>query len=333
MEQAVGIDAENKLITILKILSESSEPLGSITIARRLEDEGIFLSERAVRYHLRIADERGYTRPAGHDGRAITALGQQEVKDALAPQHLGFVREKLEMLAYQTTFDPVTKTGKLSINTSVFDQRKFKKALAAMKDAFESDLCVSKLVAVAPEGEKLGSVVVPHGKIGFATVCSVVINGVLLKAGIPTEFKFGGVLEIRNWRARRFVGIIDYAGTSLDPSEQFIRARMTSVGEAAKTGNGKVIGVFRTMPAAAREALDEKVALLKQIGINGVFAIGNTSEPLCQIAVPLNRIGVVQLGGLNPVAAAVEAGIEIESIAESGFIDFEDLQSFDSLNS
>jgi repressor of nif and glnA expression len=333
MEQAVGIDAENKLITILKILSESSEPLGSITIARRLEDEGIFLSERAVRYHLRIADERGYTRPAGHDGRAITALGQQEVKDALAPQHLGFVREKLEMLAYQTTFDPVTKTGKLSINTSVFDQRKFKKALAAMKDAFESDLCVSKLVAVAPEGEKLGSVVVPHGKIGFATVCSVVINGVLLKAGIPTEFKFGGVLEIRNWRARRFVGIIDYAGTSLDPSEQFIRARMTSVGEAAKTGNGKVIGVFRTMPAAAREALDEKVALLKEIGINGVFAIGNTSEPLCQIAVPLNRIGVVQLGGLNPVAAAVEAGIEIESIAESGFIDFEDLQSFDSLNS
>ena len=48
MEQAVGADAENKLITILKILSESSEPLGSITIARRLEDEGIFLSERAI---------------------------------------------------------------------------------------------------------------------------------------------------------------------------------------------------------------------------------------------------------------------------------------------
>jgi repressor of nif and glnA expression len=329
MDLAVGADAENKLITILKILSESSEPLGSITIARRLEDEGIFLSERAVRYHLRIADERGYTKPEGHDGRAITPLGQQEVKDALAPQHLGFVREKLEMLAYQTTFDPAKRTGKLSINTSVFAEKKYKKALAAMKDAFKHGLCVSSLVAVASEGQKLGSVVVPPGKIGFATVCSVVINGVLLKAGVPTEFKFGGVLEIRNRQARRFVGIIDYAGTSLDPSEQFIRARMTSVREAAKTGNGKVIGVFRTMPAAAREALDETIALLGDVGIHGVYTIGEISEPLCQITVPLNRIGVIQLGGLNPVAAAVEAGIDMENIAESGFIDYEELQPFD----
>ena len=105
-EQVVGSDAEGKLISILKVLSESSESLGSITIARRLEDEGVFLSERAVRYHLRIADERGYTQPAGRDGRMITPKGRQEVKEALAPQHLGFVREKLEMLAYQTTFDP-----------------------------------------------------------------------------------------------------------------------------------------------------------------------------------------------------------------------------------
>ncbi len=328
MEQGFGADAENKLITILKILSESSEPLGSITISRRLEDEGIFLSQRAVRYHLKIADERGYTLPEGHDGRSITPLGMQEVKDALAPQHLGFVREKLEMLAYQTTFDPVKKTGKLSINTSVFDAGKFKKALSVMRDAFKTGLCVSTLVAVAGEGEKLGSIVIPPGKIGFATVCSVVINGVLLRAGIPTDFKFGGVLEIRNRQARRFVGIIDYAGTSLDPSEQFIRAKMTTVAEAARTGNGKVIGVFRTIPAAAREALEEKVELLRQAGIRGVFAVGNTSEPLCRITVPLNRIGIVQLGGLNPVAAAVENGIYVESIAESGLIDFESLQEF-----
>ena len=331
MEQVVGSDAENKLITILKILSESSEPLGSITIARLLENEGIFLSERAVRYHLKIADERGYTRPEGHDGRVITPLGQEEVKDALAPQHLGFVREKLEMLAFQTTFNPEKKKGRLSINTSVFSEKKFKKALTAMKGAFKSGLCVSNLVAVAGEGEKLGSVIVPPGKVGFATVCSVVVNGVLLKSGIPTEFKFGGVLQLRNWEARRFVGIIDYAGTSLDPSEQFIRARMTSVGEAARSGNGKVIGVFRTMPAAAKDMLIENIALLDEAGIHGVFTIGNTSEPLCQIAVPLNRIGVVQLGGLNPVAAAVEAGIEIESIAESGFIEFDELVDFDSL--
>jgi repressor of nif and glnA expression len=328
MQQPVGSGTEGKIIAILKVLSESSEPLGSITIARRLEQEGVFLSERAVRYHLRITDERGYTQPGGRDGRMITPEGRLEVKEALAPQHLGFVHEKLETLAYQTTLDPAKRTGQLPINTSLIEQDKFKKAVSAMKDAFKAGICVSDLVATASEGEKLGSVVVPSGKIGLATVCSVAINGVLLKAGIPTEFSFGGVLEIRNRQPRRFVAIISYAGTSVDPSEQYIRARMTTVTEAAKTGNGKILGVFRTIPAAAREAVEEKIAILKEVGIGGVFALGNTSEPLCQIPVVLNRIGIVQLGGLNPVAAAVEAGIEIENIAESGLIDFQQLRSF-----
>ncbi|MFC1920126.1 DUF128 domain-containing protein [Chloroflexota bacterium] len=328
MEQPVGSDAESKLIAILKILSESSEPLGSITIARKLEREGVFLSERAVRYHLRISDERGYTLPGGRDGRLITPEGQQEVKEALAPQHLGFVKEKLEMLAYESTFDPVNRTGQLSINTSLIPKTKFKKALSVMKEVFKAGICVSELVAVASEGERLGAIVVPSGYTGLATVCSVAINGVLLKAGIPTDFRFGGVLEIRNSNPRRFVAIIDYSGTSLDPSEQFIRARMTSVREASKIGNGKILGVFRTIPAPAREAVEERIATLKEAGIGGICAIGNISESICQIPVAMNRFGVVQLGGLNPVAAAVEAGIEIENTAESGLIEYQQLESF-----
>ncbi|MFC1971581.1 DUF128 domain-containing protein [Chloroflexota bacterium] len=328
MEQGVGSDAESKIIAILKILSESAEPLGSITIARKLEHEGIFLSERAVRYHLKIMDERGHTQQAGRDGRMITPEGRQEVKDALAAQHLSFVREKLELLAYEITFDPEKRTGQVSINTSLIDKDKFKKAIAAMKDAFKAGFCVSDLVTVATEGERLGSVVVPSGKIGLATICSVVINGVLLKAGVPTDFRFGGLLEIRNAKPRRFVAIIDYAGTSVDPSEQFVRARMTSVNSAIKTGSGKILGVFRTIPAPARKVVEEKMALLKEVGIGGIYVLGETSEPVCQIPVALNRIGIIQLGGLNPVAAAVEAGIEIENIAESGLIDFSQLQSF-----
>jgi repressor of nif and glnA expression len=328
MEQSNSLETERKIIAILKLLSESSETLGSITIARKLQHEGIYLSERSVRYHLRITDERGYTQPMGRDGRMITPEGRQEIKEALAVQHLGFVNEKLELLAYQVTFDPVNRTGKLPINTSLFDKTKFKKALLAMKDTFKAGICVSDLVAVAQEGEKLGSVSVPAGKIGLATVCSVVINGVLLKAGIPTEFRFGGVLQIKNSKPRRFVAIINYAGTSVDPSEQFILARMTSVGEASKTGNGRILGVFRTIPAMAREAVEERIAMLKEVGIGGVYAIGDTSEPLCQIPISLNRVGIIQLGGLNPVAAAAESGIEIENIAESGLIDYQQLQSF-----
>jgi repressor of nif and glnA expression len=331
MDQPVGADAENKLIAILKVLSESSEPLGSITIARLLEHDGVFLSERAVRYHLKITDERGFTQPGGHDGRMITPLGRQEVKEALAPQQLGLVRDKLELLAYQTTFDPEKRSGLLAINTSFIQRDRFKKALSAMKDVFKAGICVSELVTTANEGEKLGSVVVPEGKIGFATICGASINGVLLKAGVPTEFRFGGVLEVKDYRPRRFVAITEYAGTSTDPSEQFIQAKMTSVGLTSRTGSGKVLGAFRTIPAPAREVVEEKVAKLKEIGIGGIYALGHTSEPLCQIPVALNRVGVVQIGGLNPVAAAVEAGIEIENIAESGLIDFERLHSYKEL--
>jgi len=329
----VSSDSERKIITVLKVLSESSEPLGSATIARELERHGIFLSERAVRYHLKITDEQGFTQPAGRDGRMLTPRGMEELKVALAPEQVGFIQEKLELLAFRTTFDPVKRAGLLPINTSLFDKSRFPEALGVMSDTFRAGICVSDLVAVAVEGEKLGSVVVPEGKIGLATVCSVTTNGVLLKAGIPIESRFGGVLEVRDAKPRRFIAVINYNGTSLDPSEQYIRARMTSVSQAARTGNGKILANFREIPAPARALVEKKITQLKKAGIGGIYALGNTSEPICQIAVGVNRAGMVLYGGLNPVAAVVEAGIEVENIAESGLIDFRQLTSFWKLSS
>ncbi|MDO9220429.1 MAG: NrpR regulatory domain-containing protein, partial [Thiobacillus sp.] len=230
---------------------------------------------------------------------------------------VGFILEKLEVLAFNTTFDPVKRTGKVPINTSLISKSDFPRALAAMRETFKAGLCVSELVATASEGEKLGSVVIPEGTVGLATVCSVVINGVLLKSGVPIESRFGGVLEIKDSRPRRFVAIISYAGTSLDPSEQYIRARMTTVTEAARTGNGKILANFREIPAPARSIVEEKLHQLREAGIGGVYALGNTSEPVCQIAVGLNRVGLVLLGGLNPIAAAAEAGIEVTSFGSA----------------
>ncbi|MBI2906409.1 MAG: DUF128 domain-containing protein [Chloroflexi bacterium] len=327
MAQGVGPDTERKIITILKALSESSEPLGSITIARELERYGVLLSERAIRYHLRITDERGYTQPMGHDGRMITPAGLEELRLALAPDQVGFIQERLELLAFRTSFNPVSRTGQVAINTSIFPENRFREALEPMKEVFRAGLCVSDLVSVASGGEKLGDVVIPRGNVGFASVCSVTINGVLLKAGVPIESRFGGVLEIRNSQPRRFVAIINYSGTSLDPSEQYVRAKMTSVREAARTGSGKILANFREIPAPSRLIVEEVVERLKSAGIGGTYVLGNTSEPVCQIAIGLNRVGLVLLGGLNPVAAAVEAGFEVDNIAESGMMDFRQLSS------
>jgi HTH-type transcriptional regulator, global nitrogen regulator NrpRI len=328
MISAAGADTEKKVMMILKVLKESYEPLGSIAIARKLEERGLSLNERTVRYHLKITDERGYTQPLGRDGRMITPRGLEELRAALAPDQLGFILEKLELLAFNTTFDSKTRTGLFPINTSLFDKKVFPKAVEAMKGAFKTGLCVSQLVAIATEGQKLGDVVIPDGKVGLATVCSVIVNGVLLKHGVPVDSRFGGVLEIKDFKPKRFVAIINYGGTSLDPSEQYIRAKMTSVSEVAKTGNGKILANFRELPAPARPIVEQVIAELKEVGMNGVYALGNTSEPVCQISVGTNRMGMALLGGLNPVAAAVEAGIEVDNVAESGMIDYQQLVSF-----
>lgn len=320
-------EAERKIITILKILSQSSESLGSITLARKLEEEGIFLSERAVRYHLKIADERGYTEPLGRDGRQITAKGLEELRVALAPNNLSFIQEKLELLAFRTTFNPRNKSGQVAINTSLFKQADFAKALKIMRSVFKAGLCVSDMVSIAREGEKLGDVVVPAGKVGIATLCGVTVNGVLLKNGVPMESKFGGILEIRNSKPLRFTALINYGGTSLDPSEQYIRARMTSVAQAAGNGNGRILANFREIPAPAKSVVQETDEALKKAGIKGIYFIGSISEPVCQISVGINRVGMIVLGGLNPIAAAVEAGFEVENTAESGMMDFDKLAS------
>jgi repressor of nif and glnA expression len=306
-------DVERKAVSILKILSDSTEPLGATVLARHLRDHGIDLSERAVRYHLKIMDERGLTQLVGRDGRAITPRGLEELERALA---------------FRTNFDFDTASGPIPANVTVFPRDAFPRAVRAMRPAFEEGFCVSDLVAVAHEGQHLGELVVPADKVGFATVCSVAINGVLLKAGVPMDSRFGGILEIRNRVPRRFVELIHYAGSSLDPSEVFIRARMTSVGTAAASGSGNVLANYREIPAICREVAQDIIAKLSAARLGGLVIMGEVSEPVCEIPIELNRVGIILLGGLNPVAAAREAGIEAQNHAMSTTIDYKDFISF-----
>ena len=321
-------EVERKVLSMLKVLSSSQEPLGARVIARRLKDHGIELGERAVRYHLKLMDERGLTQTVGRDGRLITESGIDELKSALVRDKVGFAISRIELLAFRTSFNGDKHTGSVPINISFFQKENFAEALQAMKPAFAAGLCVSDLVAVAREGERLGEITVPDGKIGLATVCSIVVNGSLLKAGVPMDSRFGGILQMREHQPLRFVELIHYAGSSLDPSEVFIRARMTSVREVANSGSGKILTNFREIPALCRPTAEEVVAKLKEAGLGGLLLMGSTSKPVCEITVELNRVGMILLGGLNPVAAAEEAGIEAENHAMSTIIDYQNLIKF-----
>jgi repressor of nif and glnA expression len=322
-------EVERKILTILEILSDSDEPLGGRIISRRLKEKGINLGERAVRYHLRIMDERGFTRIVGHrDGRAITQPGLEELRSALVCDKVGFVTNKIDLLAYLTTFNMDRRTGCIPIDVSLFEKEVFDQALMTMRAIYKAGLCVSDLVAVASEREKLGELVVPKGKIGLATVSSVVITGSLLKAGIPIFSRFGGLLQIRNYKPYRFVDLIEYNGSTIDPLEVFIASKMTSVTEVAKRGEGKVLASFHEIPMLSRPATEMVLEKLKSVNLCSLFAIGKTTEPICEIPVSLNNIGLILFSGLNPAAGAVEEGLNVANKAMSGVIDVVKLQSF-----
>jgi repressor of nif and glnA expression len=318
-------EVKRKVIAILKILRDSKVPLGARVIAQQIKNLGVELGERAVRYHLKLMDERGLTRLIGRDGRLITEAGIEELKDALVRDKVGFAISRIELLAFRTNFDLEKRTGLIPVNISYFPKDKFGEALRIMKPVFEKGWCVSDLVATAREGERFGDSMVPKGKVALATICSIVVNGSLLKAGVPTDSRFGGIMEIRDNKPIRFVELIHYAGSSMDPSEVFIRARMTSVGEVTRRGEGKILANYREIPALCRPIVEDVMAKLKRAGINGMLIMGNASESVCEIPVELNRMGVVLIGGLNPVAAAEEVGIEADSHAMSTVMDYQSL--------
>jgi HTH-type transcriptional regulator, global nitrogen regulator NrpRI len=325
-------DVERKTLMILRILHEAGGAVGSRIIARKMQEKGFMPSERAVRYHLKLMDERGLTRLVGkRDGRAITDKGIDEVGKARVRDKVGFAISRIEILAFQTTFNPETGDGLLPINVSLFSKTSFPYAVKIMEPVFDAGFVVSDRVAIASEGQYLGDVLIPEGKIGFATVCSIVVNGVLLKHGIPMDSKFGGILQMRDRCPLRFAELIHYSGSSLDPSEIFIRGKMTSVSNAIAKGEGMILANFREIPAPCCPLTRDLIAELKHADINGVLVMGEISEPVCQVHVDMNKVGIILIGGLNPPACVQEAAFDVEHLAMSTVMDYKAMQPFDDL--
>ncbi len=318
---------EREKMAILKVLSDSPMPLGGRIIARRLSDLGYELGERAVRYHLQLMDQRGLTQIVGRkDGRSITSAGLDELRSALVADRLGYVAARIELLAYATTFDPERRDGQVPIDISLLPGNKLARALELMREAFNNGLCVSDLVAMAGEGERLGEVIVPQGKVGLATVSSVAVCGALLKAGIPITTRFEGILQLRDHHPMRFTELVDYSGCSFSPAEVFIASKMTAVRKACAGGEGKILASFLEFSAPCKQGAGTVLERLRSAGFDGVVRMGEVNEPLCEVSTGMNRVGLIVKHGLNPAAAVAEAGIEVINRALSGVIEHRELK-------
>jgi repressor of nif and glnA expression len=316
-----------KEFAILRVLGDAAGPVGGANIAKALKAHGIELTERAIRYHLQALDELGLTANLGRAGRELTEAGKAELANARVADQVALTFARIETLAYQTSFDVESGSGKIVVNLSLFRQSEFEAAMKVMRPIFRSRYATSDLVAVFSPGQKVGDQIIPRGMMGLATISAITLNGILLHHGIPVQSEFGGLIEIAGHEPVRFTDIITYGGTSIDPVEVFIKGKATSVTQAIGQGRGKVGAGFRMCPAIARDHVMRLVDAMSAWHLRGVIAIGAESRPLMEMEVGVDRMGLVICAGLNPIAAAEEAGFATTSRAMSSVFDYRSLEA------
>ncbi|HRY28489.1 MAG TPA: NrpR regulatory domain-containing protein [Elusimicrobiota bacterium] len=323
---------EKKILAILKVLHESVRPLSSSAITEHLLAMGHDISERTVRFHLLAMDEEGLTKSFGKRGRQITEKGSRELSTARVIEKVGYLAAKIDQMTYRMNFNLDNRTGGVVINISIIETKRLQENIPLLSRVFEEGYAMGHLVALFPQGEKIGDIVVPPGHVGLGTVCSITINGVLLAHGIPTTSRFGGLLELRDRKPVRFAELIHYEGTTLDPLEIFIRSGMTDYTGAVKTGSGRIGASFREIPADSRERVIELAKRLEEAGLGGFMTVGWPGQPLLEIPVGEGRAGAVVIGGLNPVAILVENDIRVHSRALSTLVDYRTLFHYKELD-
>ena len=322
---------KRKELLILDVLKGSETPLTSARIAEELLSLGHEMSERTVRLYLQNMDQNGFTSSIGKRGHQITEKGVTELDSSKIIERVGFLSAKIDRMTYQMNFDLNTTSGTVVINITLVEPGQFAKNIPYISKVFADGYAMGHLMTFLAPGEILGHINVPEGMIGVGTVCSITLNGVLLKHGIPTVSRFGGLLELHDKKPVRFVEIIMYDGTSIDPLEIFIRSGMTNYLGAIKTGDGKIGASFREFPAESRDAVEHLAEKLKRIGLWGFVKIGRPGQNLLDIPVSEGRIGAIVIGGLNPVSILEETGVRVYSRALAGLIDFNRLFRYEEM--
>jgi repressor of nif and glnA expression len=305
---------ERKYIEILRILKEHQEPMGAKRLSELMAERGFVLSDRAVQYYLRYLDEMGFTEKVGNLGRVLTPYGMEETESALVGERIGFIISKLERLAFRSTFDPVTATGDVAYNLSyvpedrIDEVRKlYDKIVAARCGFFSSYRIIDNDSRVPP------------GQVGIMTICSITMDGVFQRRGIPVRMAYGGRLAVENGSPVEFRDLIGYRGSTIDPLQLFISAGLTSLSAYVDSGTGIALANVREVPAAAEPQVKEIISQMQGAGfvfpvVMGTRAFNLKYDPY--------RLSIVSFSGMNFIGYTVERGIPIRTEIGAGNIPF-----------
>ncbi|MBQ2832803.1 DUF128 domain-containing protein [Methanobrevibacter sp.] len=314
-------ESEHRMIEILRILSAQDKPTGSKLIADELKNKGFNLGERAVRYHMQILDEKGYTERMGYSGRQITDLGREKLEKGLIYDQVDFIHSKFEEMIYLADFDYMAQSGNVVVNRSIIYNEE---SINIMKEIIETGLSVSPYVNLNKVGSK--------GEIEVTTLCGTTIDGILLNEGIPTQLKYGGLLKIEDNHPTKFTELISYKKTSVTPLDAFSNTNQTSVLDVITKGSGIIPANFRLIPAIGRQKAVDIINQLNKIGIGGIINISNEGENTLGIPVPEGMVGISIVGGITPFCAIKELGEEIDIKIAEEITDFKTLSPITNVN-
>lgn len=308
------IRTERKYIEILRILREHQDPMGAKRLSELMAERGFVLSDRAVQYYLSYLDSMGFTEKVGNLGRILTPVGISETNNALVGDRIGFIISKLERLAYRSTFDPATSTGDVAYNLSMVPEESFEKAKSVFDEVVNAGCGFFNSYKIVDRDPRI-----PSGYVGFITVCSISMDGVFQRKGIPVKMAYGGRLEIENGTPRQFKDLIGYRGTTIDPLELFISSGLTSISGYTRSRTGIALANVREVPGSAKLLVEETIRLMNDCGFVFPVTMGNQVFNL-----PKNpyRLSIVAFSGLNYIGNCVEHGIEIKTEIGAGNIPF-----------
>jgi HTH-type transcriptional regulator, global nitrogen regulator NrpRI len=322
---------EKTLFTILTLLGNQNAPLTSREVTRYLKARGIDLSERMIRHYLHLLEIKGFVFGEKKKGRRLTERGRQELAEGFVAERVGFAINRINNLSFLSDFNVDSLRGRVILNIATLAEDKLGAAFRILDRVLNSPYAMSSRILVAQSGQAMGDFTVPDGLIGIGTMCSVTINGIFLKAGIPVCSKFGGIVEIVDGVPERFSSIISYEGSSVAPLEVFMKGGMTNVLAVLDSGNGSILGSFREIPEASLSEARKLNEKMRERGLPGIVLFGPPAERMLDIAVTPGKAGVVVLGGLNPMAALQEAGIPAETKAMATLVEYEHLRPFEEL--
>lgn len=308
------VRSERKILEILRLIRKSPEPIGAKRLSELMAERGFVLSDRAVQYYLQYLDEMGFTYKVGNRGRRLTQKGIEESEHALVEERIGYVISKLERLAFRSTFNPETCTGDVAYNLSIVPEKDAEGVQKAFNEVLRAGLGFFSSYRIVDQDPRI-----PRGHTGFITVCSITMDGVLQRQGIPVKMAYGGTLVIRDGNPVEFEDLIGYRGTTIDPLQLFISAGLTSIQGVIATKSGIALANVREVHESARNKVEESISRMQDAGF--IFPVTMGTKVFNLQEHPY-RLSVVSFSGMNLIGNGIEKGFSIKTEIGAGNIPF-----------